>query len=110
MNYILLCLSLLIQSAGVKRVIDGDTFVLYQVGLTDELRIRILGVDTPELHGADSVKAQVATAYTQAWLDKGAFTISGCKYDSFGRMLAAVYRGSDTLAVDLINIKLGVPK
>src|SRR5512142_1845317 len=110
MNWILLCLSLLIQSNGVKRTIDGDTFVLYQVGLTDELHIRILGVNTPELRGADSLKARVARAYTADWLTHGAFTISGCNYDSFGRMLAVVYRGSDTLAVDLITHQLGVPK
>lgn len=106
MYVLLLCLSLLIQSSGVKRTIDGDTFVLYQVGLTDELRIRVLDVDTPEIHSADSVRAQTARAFTADWLTHGAFMINGCHYDSFGRMLAVVTRGSDTLAVDLKNAGL----
>lgn len=94
-----------ISPRAVNRVIDGDTFTLFAVGVSTEERVRLLGVDAAELH--DSL-GPAAKAYTTAWLSKGSFDLSTCKRDSFGRLLAVVYRGSDTLALDLIDEKLGV--
>ena len=51
----------------VGRVIDGDTFVL-----TNGERVRLLGVDTPELTSQDSVSrnlAFVAFAHTREMID-----------------------------------------
>lgn len=101
------CLTVQVLSNHVKRVIDGDTFILYSVGVPNEERVRVLGVDTPELgvSGADS-----ARSYTIRWLTKGTFSIVACKRDSFGRYLATVTRGSDTLSVDLIRDGHGIPR
>ena len=100
-----LCIGLVIQPGQVKRVIDGDTFILYNVGVTDEERVRVLRVDAAELGDSLGLKAK---AFTVEWLAKGPFTIAGCKRDSFGRILADVTRGTDTLAVQLEKAGLGV--
>ena len=106
-NWIVLCITMLVQPPQVKRVVDGDTFILYNVGVTDEERIRLLGVDAAELR--DSL-GPAARTFTEQWLVRGPFIISGCKRDSFGRILAEVTRGTDTLASELIRLKLGVPR
>lgn len=99
------CLTIQVLPSHVKRVIDGDTFILYSVGVPNEERVRILGVDTPELGmpGADS-----ARAYTIRWLTAGSFVMKACKRDSFGRYLAVITRYSDTLSVDLIRDGHGI--
>jgi endonuclease YncB( thermonuclease family) len=106
-NLFMLCLSLLIQPGQVKRVIDGDTFILYSVGVTDEERVRVLRVDAVEL--SDSLGPR-ARSFTQQWLARGPFTVNGCRRDSFGRILADVTRGTDTLSVQLVNAGLGVTR
>lgn len=106
-NLLMLCISLLIQPGQVKRVIDGDTFILYNVGITDEERIRLPKVDAAEL--SDSL-GPAAKSFTQQWLARGPFNINGCKRDSFGRILAEVTRGTDTLSVQLVRAGLGVPR
>lgn len=106
MSYLLLlCLTLIIPPGQVRRTLDGDTFALWNVGLGNEERVRVLEIDTPERGqpGFDQ-----ATAFTATWLARGNFTITACKRDSFGRLLATVTRGTDTLAVALINAGHGV--
>jgi len=73
--------------------------------LTPE-RIRVLGVNTPE-RGQPGF--QEASDYSEAWLMKGDVTLSGCARDSFGRVLATVTRGPESLADLLIANLLGVP-
>lgn len=101
------CLETTIVPEHVKRTIDGDTFILYHVGVPPEERIRVLGVDTPERGqpGADS-----ATAFTRAWVKASDFIIRACRRDSFGRLLATVKRGTSNLADTLIALHLGVPR
>jgi endonuclease YncB( thermonuclease family) len=109
MNRILLvlaCLTLQLTPAYVKRTLDGDTFALYNIGVSTEERVRVLGVDTPE-RGTGPL-ADSATAFTKRWLAAGDFTMATCTRDSFGRLLAIVNRGADTLAVALIARGLGV--
>lgn len=99
------CITVTVVQGAVKRVIDGDTFILYSVGVPAEERIRVLGVNSPEVGrvGADS-----ATAFTKRWIAAGDFLIEACKRDSFGRLLALVTRGASNLATDLINAGWGV--
>lgn len=101
------CLTLQVPSAQVSRVLDGDTFGLYAVGVPAEERVRVLGVDAAEIR--DSL-GPAARAYTVEWLSRGPFMLAACKRDSFGRLLGVVSRGVDTLAVDLIAAKLGVAR
>jgi micrococcal nuclease len=77
------------------RVIDGDTFILWSVNVPPEERVRLLGVDTPELR---EDKGPEAKAFTEAWLTKGPFRLMACKRDSFGRLLGTLMREGETLA------------
>ena len=45
---LLLCLTMSLLPGHVKRVIDGDTFILFHVGTPNEERVRLLGVNSPE--------------------------------------------------------------
>lgn len=99
------CLSLEIAPQHVKRTIDGDTFVLYHVGVPPEERIRVLAIDTPE-RGQFGFEA--AKAFTTEWLATGPFSIYTCKRDSFGRYLAVVSRNESILADTLVSLGLGV--
>ncbi len=98
------CLSITLEPSSVKRTVDGDTFILWHVGIPAEERVRVLGVDTPEIRDNLGLAAK---GFTAEWLGRGPFTVYTCKRDSFGRLLAMVYRGSDTLAVSLVAAGLG---
>lgn len=96
----LLCLTLTLQPGHVKRVIDGDTFILFHVGTPPEERVRLLGVDTPE---KNQLGFEEAKALTKTWLAKGPSTLTTCQRDSFGRYVATVERDGETLADALIQ-------
>ena len=73
----------------VRNVYDGDTLTL-----TDERRIRFLGIDTPEIKDKQPF-AQEAKAYTKERCDKRDIWISyepdGEKQDHYGRLLCFVW-------------------
>jgi endonuclease YncB( thermonuclease family) len=105
--------------ARAARVIDGDTLdVELDQGLhTYRLeRLRLLGVNTPELHASDpAVRAQAAEAkaFVERWLEvhaHGSDAVTGwplllitSKSDAFGRWLADVYCAQDhSLTAELL--------
>lgn len=94
------------------RVVDGDTFdakISLAPGHVWYKRIRILGVDTPELEGATKPAALAAKAFAETWLRRGEVTIAACKEDSFGRLLGDVTRDGESLAQQLITAGHGKP-
>jgi micrococcal nuclease len=103
--------------AQPMRTVDGDTFeamVLIYPKMSVTEKIRVLGVNTPEMKGDTMEAAKKAKTYTEAWLDGRAVTLTiACTgqppYDNFGRVLAVVTRDGTNLANDLIAEKLGVP-
>jgi micrococcal nuclease len=98
MKVFLWCMTATLSAQSVMRVIDGDTFVLYHVGVPAEERVRVLGVDTPERGDLGFFEAKL---FTQEWLLRGPFTLTTCKRDSFGRLLGTVTRADTDLATDL---------
>lgn len=48
-----------------------------------------------------------AKAFTEKWLSSLPVTLEVCKRDSFGRVLARVYRGESHLDDELIKRELG---
>lgn len=101
--------------ALVTRVLDGDTLEA-QVYITPRLQftthLRLLGVDTPELHDKDPVqkaRAKEAQAYTAQKVLVKQILVHWCGEDSFGRVLAEVYVGSENLAETLVKLGLGAP-
>lgn len=104
MSLLFLCLTLVLTPPHVKRVVDGDTFIAYHVGVPPEERVRILEIDTPE-RGHPGFDA--ARSFTATWLAQGDFTLHACKRDSFGRLLATVTRDGASLADALYAAGLG---
>lgn len=99
------CLLLELTPGHVKRVKDGDTFVLYHVGVPPQEVVRVMRVDTPE---PGQPLAAEATQFTTTWLQAGPFTLTTCKRDGFGRLLGVVERNDEELAEVLIGAGLAV--
>jgi micrococcal nuclease len=84
-------------NATIINVVDGDTVdaridVGFKVYMTH--RLRLLGVNTPELHDPDiedRKKAQVAKEFLERDLLNKAVLIETKKADAFGRYLATIY-------------------
>ena len=104
-------------SAWVLRVIDGDTIAIRAriwVGQSVETRVRIAGVDTPELRGDCALETKLAMAardlVTEVIGDAPAI-LRDVRHDKFGgRVLARVESdaGQDIAAL-LIAAGLGRP-
>mgnify|MGYP000999437729 CR=1 FL=1 len=83
--------------ALVTKIIDGDTVdaeVDLGFHIKMEMRLRLLGVDTPELRSSnleEKIKAAEAKAYVTDFLLGKEVIIKTEKADSFGRFLAIVY-------------------
>src|SRR5262245_3283132 len=98
---ILLCWTVWVDKALM--VIDGDTFdvnAVVWIKQTIVERVRVLNADTPEMR-QEPERARQAKDFTAAWLAQGPFQLSTCTRDSFGRILATVYRGDEFLAGEL---------
>ena len=102
---LVLCLTMILLPEHVKRTIDGDTFVLFDVGVPNEERVRLLGVNSPEKHRPNFFEAM---AFTSTWLAAGPSELTSCKRDSFGRLLSTVTRGTDDLGKRLMEAGLAV--
>lgn len=96
-----------VYRASWERVIDGDTVdTRVDAGFRNyrRERLRLLGVNAPEMKGATREAGLAARAYVEAWLaeaelgatdDSWPLIIETSKSDAFGRFLAVVWRVSD---------------
>jgi micrococcal nuclease len=95
----------------VERVVDGDTVEL-RIGGRDE-RVRLIGIDTPELHtesGVPECFAVEALRFTSAVLSIGAdvrLERDVVGRDDYGRLLAYVYRRADDVLINELVIAQG---
>ena len=101
---------------AVVDVIDGDTVqvdVTWEPGHVATERVRLLGVDTPEVKGATRPAGEAAKAYTAKWLeDAGGTELVVCRpaRDSFGRLLGRlVSRTKGDLGAALLAAGHAVP-
>jgi micrococcal nuclease len=84
------------ETALVARAVDGDT-----LALTDGRKVRLIGVDTPELHHpkkpvqAFAAAAQAFTAQAVAGQIVRLVFEKARPFDRYGRLLAYVYREPD---------------
>ncbi len=76
------------RSALVQRVVDGDTVVLTGPG-----KVRLIGVDTPEVFGGRECFGPEASAYAKQTLDgvPVRYTVGREERDRYGRLLAYVW-------------------
>jgi len=106
--------------ARCVRVVDGDTAdLVVDVGFhqTATLRLRLLGVDTPEMHAKDPAereRAVLARQYLIQALKPGLalpqdwpLRIRTEKSDAFGRWLADIWLADSGVSVNGELLKLG---
>lgn len=103
------------------RVIDGDTAELdidLGFNLTARHRVRVLGIDTPEMNDADPVvrsRARLAKETLTGLLSTPAehgpwpLVIKTEKADSFGRYLATISAGGIDVATHMLSLGLAAP-
>lgn len=90
--------------ANIFNVVDGDTVdATIDVGfhMTAKLRLRLLGVNAPEMHGESRVAGEKAKHFTTQLLDQDV-VITTHKSDSFGRWLANISLSNGKLFNDLL--------
>ena len=93
--------------ATVGRIVDGDT-----LRTTDEERIRLLNIDTPEITDDECWSSEATDALTELVPPGTAIRLVYDKdvYDRYGRMLAHIYRRSDGVWVNLALIEEGAAR
>ncbi|WP_202801931.1 thermonuclease family protein [Rhodovulum sp. PH10] len=85
--------------AEVVRVVDGDTFdarLRIAPNRAITARVRLRGVDAPELHARceeERIEAEAARDFLKRLLGDGAVTISHTGEEKYGRVLADVATG-----------------
>jgi micrococcal nuclease len=98
-------------NAVVELVVDGDTIEVTIDGDTE--RVRMIGIDTPETKKPDAPVecfGPEATAFTQSLLTPGTpvrLERDVVGRDDYGRLLAYVYRASDSIFVNYEIIRHG---
>lgn len=98
-------------TASVVRVVDGDTVRVKLAG--KEEPVRLIGIDTPETHGAGGLRecfGKEATARLEALLPKGTAVrvVRDVEArDRYRRLLAYLYREEDGMFVNLVLAEEG---
>jgi endonuclease YncB( thermonuclease family) len=106
----------MVHPAEVMRVIDGDTFearVHLWPGLDVTTRIRLRGIDAPELKARCSeerTKAEAAREALRAMLDQGEVGISRVMLDKYGGRVVADASTSGTPDVSAALLDAGVSR
>jgi endonuclease YncB( thermonuclease family) len=106
----------MVHPAEVMRVIDGDTFearVHLWPGLDVTTRVRLRGVDAPELKarcGEERAKAEAAREALRAMLDQGEVGISRVTLDKYGGRVVADASTSGTPDVSAALLDAGVAR
>lgn len=96
------------RRATLDRVVDGDT-----LRLRDGTRVRLIGIDTPEVAHpdfGDECYGPEATRETERLLHPGdelRLVLDADRYDQYGRLLAYVYRAADGVFVNARLVKRG---
>jgi micrococcal nuclease len=76
------------HTAVVQRVVDGDTVVLAGAG-----RVRLIGIDTPEVFGGAECFGPQASAFAKRWLTgrRVRYVVGREARDRYGRLLAYLW-------------------
>ena len=84
----------------MTKVTDGDTLWLSEVG-----KVRLIGIDTPEVHGRDECFGREASAFAERVVPVGArvhYRLGVEERDRYGRALAYVYLADGRLLNELL--------
>lgn len=105
------------MDATILRIIDGDTYdaeVRVWHDITVHERIRLHAWDTPESRGQcdrERMLARQATEYARRWIAEHAMRVDveARGVDAFGRIVADVYGGGESLGAALAEAGLARP-
>jgi len=92
------------KPARVDRVVDGDTLDLDVGGR--EVKVRLLGIDTPEMTGPAKEFGAAAKRYAEGRVSGRDVTLNldeQATRDKYGRLLAYVYLGNEMLNEALVR-------
>lgn len=103
--------------ARVVDVVDGDTLTVFAhiwLGQEVQIRVRLVGADAPEMHGAcipERDAAQRARAALARLTAPGRVTLEDIRPDKYGGRVLARVRAADgrDLSDELLNSGLAVP-
>jgi len=110
--------------AACTNVVDGDTYdLVIDTGFRTERteRVRLLGVNAPEMHGDAAEAGHAAREFADQWFEaavklagagwKWPLIVTTTKTDDFGRYLAEIVRAGDgaSLAEALLAAGHAVP-
>lgn len=104
-----------IFNATVVHVVDGDTVdVVVDLGfqISYDVRLRLYGIDTPELRSSDAQEradAQVAKRRVAELLLDRKVTLETFKTDKYGRYLSVIYLDNANINEQLLTEGLAVP-
>lgn len=104
-----------LSEATVIRAVDGDTLLCRVVcpccRVQSEQRVRIMGIDAPELTGGLAHMGEMAKAYLQQRLGGKviALAIARTWPDKYGRILADVQIDGKRLSQELIKAGFAMP-
>ena len=99
-----------VQVKSIKSVYDGDTFRAYLPNFQKDQRIRVRGVDTPEIKGKCQFEKELAIKareFTKSFLKLGAVELKNLSKDRYQRILADVFVNGRGLDKALIERGLG---
>jgi len=99
---------------SVRKVVDGDTLDLeLDLGFNIRYlqRVRLVGIDTPEIASKDAgdrERAKAARDFVGAWIARQEDQIRAetTKDDKYGRMLCELHGDSTTLTGELLEARL----
>ncbi len=96
------------ERARVQQVTDGDTFVI-----SGGWRVRLIGMDAPELHGANGHPEPLAVAARQtlaSLIQYRLVRLVGDRQDQdrYGRLLRYAYSGDSCLNLEMVRLGLAV--
>ena len=84
---------LMVQTGVVTRVVDGDTMWVLLQGRSKPLKVRLEGIDAPEICQSGGVRAQTALSH---WIMGQSVTVTTRAHDGYGRTVGTVYlQGQD---------------
>jgi micrococcal nuclease len=95
--------------ARLIKIVDADTqdYLIDQAMHSQRIeRVRLLGVNAPEVRGVSKVAGDAATEYVRQWMNAADATVGWSlivqthKSDDFGRYLALVFRLSDSACLN----------
>ena len=99
------CLTIDVPPQAVVRVIDGDTFHVFNLLPPGYVPIRLKGVDTPEFSRKKGVPDEPGAAdarqFTARWLAAGPVRLHTCGKQTFERVEGIVERNGLSLAAEL---------